>query len=964
MRVEFGVLGPLEASCDGVILPVTSGRQRTVLAMLVLRANRVVAVDDLAEALWGSALPPSARITVQNYVYRLRDALGDAAPRVETRMPGYLIRVAPDEADVSMFEARLESARIAAATGSWQPAATSARAALALWRGEPLADVPSEYLVTREVPRLTDMRQQAAEIGCEAALHLDRQAEVIGELRRLVASDPLRERLSALLMAALQADGRQAEALAVYQQARDILDAELGVEPGDELRAAHQRILTGEPALAGPAVRVAAVAAAPGRPASQVPRQLPAAVGCFTGRDGELALLTRMLDSGYGAQPPTMAISAIAGTAGVGKTALAVHWAHQVAERFADGQLYVNLRGYDPGQPVSAADALAGFLRALGVSGQDVPDEIEERTRLYRSKLAGRRMLVVLDNARDGEQVRPLLPGDPGCAAVVTSRDALAGLVAADGARRLDLGALPQPDAVALLRSLTGGRTDDDPDAAAELAALCSRLPLALRIAAELAAARPEAPLRELAAELAGSRLDVLSAGEDRADVRAVFSWSVRQLPSDVAGAFALTGLHPGEDFDLYATAALTGMTAAEARRVLGRLHRASLLQATRPRRYGMHDLLRAYAVEQAAAAAETGDSCRLALTRLFDYYLAASAAALDILFPAEAQLRPHVPPTATPVSEMPGEAAAQAWLDTERANLTAVVAHCADHGWPRHATGLAGTLHRYLMNGRHLPQAQNIYGHALQAARRSGDLAAEASALNGLGSIIFRKGRFRDAADHFEDALALSRRCGDRIGHARILRNLCNTELRLHNHGAAAAYYQQAIAASRDAGDSLGMARALVTLTDPDTWLGTYDQAAEQLRRALPVLRDAQDHTFEAQALERIGDLSLRSGELTQAPRYIEQAMAIYRRIANPIGVANGLSNMGEVSLRRGDHAQAISYLRQALALYRETGFQHGEAETLRILAEALHEAGQPDSARAKLDTEPRSAGEAGSPR
>jgi hypothetical protein len=285
----------------------------------------------------------------------------------------------------------------------------------------------------------------------------------------------------------------------------------------------------------------------------------------------------------------------------------------------------------------------------------------------------------------------------------VTSRDALAGLVAADGARRLDLDVLPLTDAVGLLRSLIGSRADTDPGAVTALAGLCARLPLALRIAAELATARPAAPLAELVAELAASRLDLLDAGEDRTDVRAVFSWSYRQLPDDAAEAFALIGLHPGEDLDVHAAAALTGTSAGQAGRVLDRLHRASLLQAGGTGRYGMHDLLRAYAREQAAAH-DTGGWCHQALTQLFDYYLAAAAAAMDVLFPAEGRWRPRIPASAAGVPAMPGEADARAWLDAERANLVAVAVHCAEHGWPDHATGLAGTLFRYLISGSHLP--------------------------------------------------------------------------------------------------------------------------------------------------------------------------------------------------------------------------------------------------------------------
>ena len=953
----FGLLGPLLVRRAGVVTTIRSGRQRALLAALLLNANQAVPVQELSLVLWGADPPPSARVTIQNYVKRLRNALevdGDA--RIVTVADGYLIRVEAGELDVSRFEAAQDRAREAARHGAWELAAAELRDAVALWRGEPLAGVPSQRLALRHVPRLAELRMQAVEARVDADLHLGRHGQVIPELLRLADAHPLRERMAALLMLALYHDGQQGEALAAYQRTRRVLIEELGSEPGPELRQLQRQILAADPALTGPDSLPAAPAAG-----HAVPRELPAPVRHFTGRAAELAELDELSDlAAGGGRGRTLVICAVGGTAGVGKTALAVQWAHLIAGRFPDGQLYVNLRGYDPGEPVLAADALAGFLRSLGVAGQEIPDGVEERARLYRSRLAGRWMLVLLDNARDGDQVRPLLPGDPGCVAVVTSRDALAGLVAADGARRLDLDVLPLADAAGLLRSLIGPRADQDPAAVAELAGLCARLPLALRIAAELAATRRTTPLADLVAELERSRLDCLDAGEDRADVRAVFSWSYRQLPDDAATAFALTGLHPGTDLDVHAAAALTGTTAGQAGRVLGRLHRASLLQAAGPGRYGMHDLLRAYAREQAAAR-DTDGCCRQALTRLFDYYRATAGAAMDILFPAEAHLRPRIPPSATARPTMAGDVEARAWLDRERANLAAVVAHCAGHGWPRHATDLAGTLFRYLMTGSHLPEAFTIYGRALDAARQSGDLAAEAGALNGLGGIGLMRGHFRDAADYYRPALERYRRCSDREGEARVLQNLGQTEYRLHNLRSAAGYYRQAIAAFDDAGESLGAARALAFLGGVEAELGSYDQAEGHLQRALPVLRDAEDQLYEAGALWRIGELNLGRGELAQANAFFEQALTIDRRIDNPNGVAAELCSLGEVSVRRGEYQQAISCLRQALGLYREVGDQHGEARTLLTLAEALHGAAQPAAARAELETALRLAAETG---
>jgi tetratricopeptide (TPR) repeat protein/transcriptional regulator with XRE-family HTH domain len=706
-----------------------------------------------------------------------------------------------------------------------------------------------------------------------------------------------------------------------------------------------------------PALRAAPELAGQPGPVT-IPRQLPAAVSHFTGRAAELDALTTLLDRP--GEASTVVISALAGTAGVGKTATAVHWAHQVASRFPDGQLYVNLRGYDPAEPVTAADALAGFLRTLGVRAPEIPDSTAERAGLYRSKLAGRRVLVLLDNARDGEQVRPLLPGDPGCVAIVTSRDALAGLVAADGAVRLDLNVLPLAEATGLLRSLLGPRADDDPAATAELAGLCARLPLALRIAAELAAARPAAPLGALVAEFRDSGLDRLDAGEERADVRAVFSWSLRQLPEEAAAAFALIGLHPGADLDGYATAALTGSTPGQARRVLSRLHSASLIQSTGPGRYGLHDLLRAYAREQAAAF-DTGGQRDQALTRLAGYYLAATAAAMDVLHPSEAYRRPRISAAGAVVPDMPSEAAAQGWLNRELENLVAITATSAARDWCRYLTDLARTLFRYLMTGSHLPEAVTIYGHALRAARQAGDLAAEASALNGLGGIGIKKGRFRDAAGYYHAALERYRRCGDLAGQAGALRNLGVSEHQLHDDQSAAGYYQQAIEVYQEAGDTLSATGALADLASTEIELGRYDQATEHLRRALPVFRAAKDHIQEATVLSWLGELSLRQGELAQASASFEQALAICRRIDYRIGIAAQFTNLGDVSVRQGQPAQAIGFLRQALALHREAGYLYGEIEALRSLAQALQAANKPSAARAELQTALRLAAETG---
>ena len=439
--------------------------------------------------------------------------------------------------------------------------------------------------------------------------------------------------------------GRLAEALGLTGAGRDEFARAARPAPVDDGPAPASPV----PAAPVPASPVPAspVPASP-VPAPPVPRQLPAAAADFTGRTAELKILEGLLDSA--GRPGTVVVSAIGGTAGVGKTALAVHWAHQAAARFPDGQLYVNLRGYDPDQPVPPADALAGFLRALGVPGQEIPPEEDERAARYRSLLAGRRMLVLLDNAGSAEQVRPLLPGSPDCTAIVTSRDSLSGLVARDGARRLDLDLLPPADAAVLLTALIGDRAAADPAATAALAARCSRLPLALRVAAELAVSRPGRPRW-----LTWSPSWLISSGGWTCSTPAATRapQCARSSPGPAGTwtqprvrAFRLAGLNPGPDFDAYAVAALTGTTVTRSGEALGELARAHLIQPAPLERYGLHDLLRAYARELAADA-EGEDGCRAALTRLFDHYLHTAATAMDTLYPAERHRRPRVPAAA-----------------------------------------------------------------------------------------------------------------------------------------------------------------------------------------------------------------------------------------------------------------------------------------------------------------------------
>jgi tetratricopeptide (TPR) repeat protein/DNA-binding XRE family transcriptional regulator len=672
-------------------------------------------------------------------------------------------------------------------------------------------------------------------------------------------------------------------------------------------------------------------------------QQLPPAVPGFTGRVRELDALTHLLGPAGTASGPVV-ISAIAGAAGVGKTALALHWAHQAAERYPDGQLYVNLRGYDPDRPVSAASALTWFLRALGVPGPDIPPEPDERAALYRSLLAGRRMLLILDNAGSPEHVRLLLPGTMTCSVLVTSRDSLAGLVARDGAARLDLDLLPVADAVALLETLIGGRADADPGAAEALAVQCSRLPLALRVAAELATARPGLALADLAGELTDQqrRLDLLDAhGDPRAGVRAVFSWSYLSLAAIPARIFRLLGLHPGADLDAHAAAALAGTTLRVAAEVLGLLARAHLIQQAGPGRYDLHDLLRAYARELAHTA-DTEDDRHAALSRLLDHYLHAAATAMDTLYPSERSRRPRVPAPASPVPPLAEQSLARAWLDTERTNLIAVVAYAAAHDWHGHATRLAATVARYLEIGGHYPEAVAIYGHAGRAARDSGDRVAEAAVLNNLAVIDLRLSRYHEAASHLSQALALCAQAGDLIGQARALGNLGIADYQQGRYHDAITYHGQALDLYRRIGDHFGEARTLNNLGVVELYSGRYPQAIDHLGQAEALSREQGAQPVTAYALLNLGAVALRQGRHGPATAYLTDAMMLSREIAHAALEVNSLVYLARIDLREGRHEQASDRLTHALTRSRELGDQAVETEALSGLGELSLATGQ----------------------
>lgn len=597
--MEFRILGPVQVWAGGRNWPVGEPRQRAVLAALLVNAGRPVSVDTLVDRVWGDSPPPQVRRSLQAHVARLRRALQRAAdaeswqagshPMVQPLargVDGYVIAAHVAEVDRLRFQDLLAQCRRAAVDERQR--AFRLREALGLWRGEPLAGVSGEW-AARMRRTWRQERIDATVLWARAEIQLGNVSAVLGPLTVLVEEHPTLETAAAALMRALYAVGRPSDALDRYDDIRRRLLEELGADPGPELRASYQAVLQHDVPVLGSSA------------AAAVPEQLPADVSGFTGRIGELAELDRIVAGS--------ALLCVTGTAGVGKTALVVRWAHMVRDEFPDGRLYLNLRGYDPNEPTDPADALATLLKVLSPGDSPAPLDLEERAARYRTAIAGRRMLIVLDNAATADQVRPLLPGTASCVVVVTSRDSLAGLVATHGARRIVLDLLPQPEAVALLRRLAGPRIDTEPNLATALADLCARLPLALRVVAELVAFRPTATLSTLVSELRPrGRLDLLSGeGDQRAAVRAVFSWSLRHLSDPVAQTFILLGLHPGAHFDSHAVAALAGRDRDEAGCILDALTRAHLIHQIGNDRFAMHDLLRRYAADVATGSR----SCR-----------------------------------------------------------------------------------------------------------------------------------------------------------------------------------------------------------------------------------------------------------------------------------------------------------------------------------------------------------------
>jgi DNA-binding SARP family transcriptional activator/Flp pilus assembly protein TadD len=937
--LTVGVLGPLEVSLEGRPVELTSGRLRTVLAVLSMSAGLAVPVDRLATALWNDDPPDQPRRGVQTNLTRLRAALGAGA--IGTTPAGYLLHTDPDRVDALRF-ARL----LGAAAQTTDPAAERARLAdaLALWRGTPFDGVRSDWLARTEAPRLTERYLTAVERRVDLDLASGRHADLVGQLRELTAQHPLRESLWVRLLLVLDQSGRQAEALERYETIRVRLAGELGTTPGPVLRRVHANLLAGtSPSRSAPvaATRIS------------VPRQLPTDVDGFAGREAALKTLHNLI-SGGGRDARAVTVAAVTGTAGVGKTTLAVHWAHQVADRFPDGQLYVNLRGFgaarepnqrrggaarEPnqrrgdvsGQAMAPADATRGFLEALGVPAQRVSPDLDTQAGLYRSLLAGRRMLLLLDNARDADQVRPLLPGSPGSLVVVTSRDQLAGLVATEAAQLLPLDLLSLDESRQLLdRRLGVDRTAAEPAATDEIIARCAQLPLTLAVAAARAAARPTFPLRMLAGQLrdAQSGLDSFTGGDPATDVRAVFSWSYHTLSPEAARLFRLLGLRPGADITAPAAASLAGLPAAQVRPQLAELTRAHLLSQPVPGRYTCHDLLHAYATE--LAHRHDSDAARQAARhRLLDHYLHTAATASRLLNPHRDQVILAPPRPGVTPEELTDHEQALGWFAAEHAVLLAAITQAAGTGFDTHAWQLTWAVADALARrgrGREWAAAQHI---ALAAAGRLGEDTGQARAHRGLANAYTVLGRHADAEAHFRAALDLYQRLGETVGLARTHHNLGVLLGRQERHSEALHHAERALDLSRAGGDRAGQALAQGAVGESNARLGNYRLALRQCEQALATSKEIGYRTNEAYTWDSLGYAYHRLGQHRPAIDCYQHSIDLYQQLGNRRLEAEALTNLGGVRLDAGDPAGARAAWRAALTILED--LDHADADQVR---------------------------------
>ncbi|MCW8103382.1 AfsR/SARP family transcriptional regulator [Streptomyces tauricus] len=953
--MRFSVLGPVRAWRGEAEVDLGPPQQRAVLVALLLAEGSQVSAGGLVDAVWGTGAPASALGILRGYVHRLRKSLepdADAASSViSSTGDGYQLRTASIESDLSIFRDLLVQAERARGAADARSTVAYLRDALRLWQGTALAGMRGEYAQSRR-QRLDELRLSAQAARITAELDLGAHAQITTELAALVTEHPLDERFRELLMLALYRSGQQAAALATYREAQTLLVSELGIDPGPALQAMYRSVLRADSGLLTPPAPVepapSQVPAVPPGQASTIPAQLPADPPVFVGRAAELAEVTRLPSAG------TVVVSAIAGMAGVGKTAFAVHWARQVSDRFTDGQLYLNLRGFDPvAPPVTPEHAVRTLLESLGADRHSLPHDLDALVGLYRTMLTGRRVLILLDNARDAAQVRPLLPGAPGCLVIVTSRNRLTGLVATDGAHPLNLDVLSVREARELLtRRIGPRRTAAEPGAVEEIITRCARLPLALAVTAAHAATRPTVPLAAIAAELRESAggLDAFHDGDAMADVRAVFSWSYHALTPEAARLFRLLALHPGPDITLPAAASLAARSLPHSRRLLGELMQTHLVDEAVAGRYASHDLLRAYATEMAQAV-DPPQQVRAARSRMFDHYLHTAHAAAALTNRARAQIAlPSAAEGVRAEAFHEDQERAEAWFNDEQAVLLAVVEQADAHRYDVHLWQFAWALSNHLHLRGLWREEEAVHRAALDAAHRLGDRTAQAYVHRGLGTATAALGRFDEAGMHAERAIELFAETGDTRACAESYRTLAWAAEQQGNLEAALRAAQRSLALFRTsespAGDDGRGRRAVASALNAVGWnhvlLGQHQQALEHCRQALALCQELGDNTNAAHTWDSIGHAHHHIGEYEEAVTAFRNALVLYRQLGGaPWFVGGTLMRLGDTWLSAGDPDAARTAWAEALEIMERLG--HADAEHLRTRLDRLDEPGGP---------------------
>ncbi|MFG2194490.1 BTAD domain-containing putative transcriptional regulator [Streptomyces sp. NPDC048639] len=951
-NLHFSVLGPVRAWRGEQQLPTGSPQQRALLAALLLRRGRTATAPELVDALWGEDPPEAAVAALRTYASRLRKAFGPDADALVSESGGYAIRIAPDGLDSERAERCAADAEKARGRGDRTGAGELIDAALDHWDGEPLAGLPGPYAETQRT-RLEEWRLQLIETRLDIDLETGHHAEAISELTALTAAHPLRERLRGLLMLALYRSGRQAEALAVYADTRRLLADELGIDPSTELGELHQGILQADSDLA--ATPAGGQRGDPARGTAIVrPAQLPATVSDFTGRTAFVGELGEQLATAEGR---IMAVSAVAGIGGVGKTTLAVHVAHAARDHFPDGQLYVDLQG--AGARAAEPEAVLGaFLRALGTPDAAIPDAVDERAALYRSTLDGRRVLVLLDNARDAAQVRPLLPGTEGCAALITSRTRMVDLA---GAHLLDLDVMSPEEALQLFTKIVSEeRVAGERDAALDVVAACGFLPLAIRIAASRLAARRTWTVSTLAAKLADERrrLDELQAGD--LAVRATFELGYAQLEPQQARAFRLLGLADGPDISLAAAAAVLDLDVFETEELLESLVDASLLESAAPGRYRYHDLVRLYARACAGVThaegqgrneqpqgAEGPDERDAALSRLLDFYLATAARVYALERPGD-RLIEHVHHPKHAGLDFTDRSEALDWLYREAECLLACVRQSTSRTTLERAGDLLLTTKDLAESGANSRRYEAAATAIRDAAAATGENKVEGRALTILTHVNSIAGRFDEADDAAQRAIALGRLTEDRVPSCEAPNDrgiIAIYQSRLED---AERYLLQALDAFRADANGPGEASALCNLSRVHLATGRTASAIELAQQGIAIYDRMGLALRLANGRYALGMALGNGGQTSEAVDRLSEALLVFRESRQRLWEGMTLFRMAEVHLAARKSAQAAAHAELALAVLRDVGGEWRRANVLRVLGEALEGIGQTDRARA----------------